>query len=460
VLIVDPDSVISSAYSEIASGMGHDVSEVQDVESARKWIAVHPIDVMILNIPYGGAPAIGFAKELKSSNPEIDLIALASTTTVSFAVEAMRFGALDYLLKPFGVDEFVQVLDRMVSRRIDRKEIRNIRRHLETTCDDGCLLTRSGCMQNLVRMLPKVANSSFPALILGESGTGKELLAKKIHETGPRAQNQFLAVDCGALTPTLIESELFGHEKGAYTGASASKKGLLASACGGTVFLDEIAELPLELQTRLLRVLQEKEVRPIGSTRAIPVDARILAATNRDISAMVSHGTFRKDLYYRLNVVCLKIPPLRDRKDDIPFLIAHFLEQNSRNRGQRSRFSLSDGCLRAMMLHDWPGNIRELENAVNRACTLTDGSEISLGDLPTSIKAIELSAAFQRQKEYSSKHPESLGDRSLAAVERKAIIETLEAVNGDRVKAAKLLGIGKTTLYRKLKEYGDSYPKS
>ena len=252
------------------------------------------------------------------------------------------------------------------------------------------MIGRSAEMEKLYRILSKVAQSSHPVLVLGESGTGKELVARTIHAYGPNAQKPFLPVDCGSLVPTLIESELFGYVKGAFTGANRSKDGLLVSAEGGTVFLDEIGELSLDLQAKLLRALQEKEVRPVGATHRVPIKARIVAATNRDLAVMVEKGTFRKDLFYRLNVVNLRLPSLRDRREDIPLLAAHFLDRISREHG--TKFTLSDEALRTMMRHDWPGNVRELENAVERACTMSSGPVLHLGDLPTQLQQQGLDA--------------------------------------------------------------------
>jgi two-component system response regulator HydG len=319
------------------------------------------------------------------------------------------------------------------------------------------MIGRSGEMEKLYRILSKVAQSSHPVLVLGESGTGKELVARTIHAYGPNSQKPFLPVDCGSLVPTLIESELFGYVKGAFTGANRSKDGLLVSAEGGTVFLDEIGELSLDLQAKLLRALQEKEVRPVGATHRVPIKARIVAATNRDLAEMVEKGTFRKDLFYRLNVVNLRLPSLRDRREDIPLLAAHFLDRISREHG--TKFTLSDEALRTMMRHDWPGNVRELENAVERACTMSSGPVLHLGDLPTQLQqqGLEMrrTAATAGESAEEGGAPEV---KTLADLERDAILGAIRTLNGDKLQAAKLLGIGKTTLYRKLKEYGIADP--
>jgi two-component system response regulator HydG len=286
-------------------------------------------------------------------------------------------------------------------------------------------------------------------LILGESGTGKELVARSIHFSGPHRDQPFVPVDCGSLVPSLIESELFGYVKGAFTGANKAKDGLLAVAEGGTVFLDEVGELPIDLQAKLLRALQEKEIRPVGGTRSIPINARILAATNRDLEQAVAQGNFRRDLYFRLNVLTLRIPPLCSRKQDVPLLVGHFLERMTRSTGVQR--NVSDDALKLMLAYDWPGNVRELQNSLERACALTSGPTIHAADLPTQIQnwrsQVESAAAAEHAK---AAH----GILPIAEMEKCAILGAIEQLHGDKLEAARLLGIGKTTLYRKLKEYG------
>jgi len=312
-------------------------------------------------------------------------------------------------------------------------------------------------MEKLYRILSKVAQSTHPVLVLGESGTGKELVARTIHAYGPNANKPFLPVDCGSLVPTLIESELFGYVKGAFTGAIKSKDGLFVSADGGTVFLDEIGELPLDLQAKLLRALQEKEVRPVGATHRVPVKARVVAATNRDLAAMVENGTFRKDLFYRLNVVNLRLPSLRNRKEDIPLLAAHFLDRMSKE--SKRKFTLTDDALRTMMRHEWPGNIRELENCIQYACSLSTGPILELGDLPKQLQQQGLEARRAASQQMETASAERSSDvQTLAEMERQAILGAIRTLSGDKLMAARLLGIGKTTLYRKLKEYGIADP--
>jgi DNA-binding NtrC family response regulator len=369
-------------------------------------------------------------------------------------VEAMRLGAGDYLTKPFSLEELTAVLERSAQRRAFDLESRALRDRLRTGTGMGNLIGRAPSMEKLYRILSKVASSSHPVLILGESGTGKELVARSIHANGPNADQPFIPVDCGSLVPTLIESELFGYVKGAFTGANRSKTGLLAAAEGGTVFLDEIGELPLDLQAKLLRALQEKEIRPVGATQSVPISARVLAATNRDLSAMVSSGRFRKDLYFRLNVVNIRIPPLRERKSDIPLLATHVLERMRRENGLA--YTLAEDMLRLMAAYDWPGNVRELEHAIERACALSSGPVLHMADFPTQLQDHRHHIDQQVFAEVPHTQPplHDHGVTSIAALEKQAILSTIRQLKGDKLMAARLLGIGKTTLYRKLKEYG------
>ena len=304
-------------------------------------------------------------------------------------------------------------------------------------------------MEKLYRMLSKVADTAHPVLIVGEGGTGKELVARAIHFHGPRAEKPFVPVDCGSLTPSLMEGELFGYVKGAFPGAVRGKEGLLTSREGGTVLLDEITELPVDVQSKLLRALQDKTVRPVGGTQLVPVVARILAATNQDLKAMVEQGRFRRDLFFRLNVVTLRIPPLRERRGDIVELTQSFLERQSRQMGRTCRFS--DEALGALLEYDWPGNVRELEVLVERACSLSSGPLIHLADLPSGLQRRHILPETQQKVAGETGESRIV---PLAQLERETIHQTLRQLNGDKLRAAKLLGIGKTTLYRKLKEYG------
>jgi DNA-binding NtrC family response regulator len=457
-LVVDEDAAIRSACCEIATDLGFVPQTVSSVEAARTLLRDQGIDILLLDLRSPLEEGLGLLHEIKALNPGLMVVAMTAFATVPAAVEAMRTGAADYLTKPFALDELTAVLERAMERRTVDGASRRLRETLRSPQGLGNMIGRSPEMDKLYRILAKVAQSSHPVLILGESGVGKELVARSIHSNGPHADRPFVPIDCGSLVPTLMESELFGYVKGAFTGANRSKDGLLASAEGGTVFLDEIGELPLDLQAKLLRALQEKEVRPVGATHRIAINVRILAATNRNLTAAVEQGRFRKDLYYRLSVVNLRIPPLRERKQDIPLLAAHFLERMSRETG--TTHTLSDDALRTLVDYDWPGNVRELENSLDRACTLCSGPVLHLADLPTLLLKFHLQnrrpvpAATALGAPGSSRAPVL----PLAQLEKQAILETLRKLNGDKLLAARLLGIGKTTLYRKLKEYGIGAP--
>jgi len=457
VLVVDADAAVRLACAEIASSLGYAVDSTADPAQARSLLRGHAADILLVNLPAGSNQGLELVSEVKLLYPETSVIAMTASNSVNAAVEAMRCGASDYLTKPFAMDELSTVLDRAAQNHTTDTAARQLRERLRLSQGLGAMIGRSMEMEKLYRILSKVAQSSHPVLILGESGTGKELVARTLHAYGPNAQKPFLPVDCGSLVPTLIESELFGYVRGAFTGANRSKDGLLVSAEGGTVFLDEIGELSLDLQAKLLRALQEKEVRPVGATHRVPIRARIVAATNRDLAAMVEKATFRKDLFYRLNVVNLRLPALRDRREDIPLLAAHFLDRMSREKGQK--FTLSDEALRTMLRYEWPGNVRELENSMERACALSSGPVLHLGDLPTQLQQNGLEA--RRTALAPAGEAETAGTPEitpLADLERQAIVDAIRVLNGDKLQAARLLGIGKTTLYRKLKEYGIADP--
>jgi DNA-binding NtrC family response regulator len=458
-LVVDDDAYVGKVCCEIASAMGFLPLTAGGVLECLQLMKQQPVDILLLDLKLPGGGGLKLLGQVKALYPKTAVVVMTAFATVSSAVEAMRVGAGDYLTKPFAMEELTAVLDRSSRRLYFDLESRRLRERLRTQKGMGNLIGTSPAMEKVYRILSKVAFSSHPVLILGESGTGKELVARSIHSNGSNAAKPFIPVDCGALVPTLIESELFGHVKGAFTGANRAKEGLLAAAEGGTVFLDEIGELPLDLQAKLLRALQEKEVRPVGATHAAPFSARVLAATNRDLIAMVAQGLFRKDLYFRLNVVNLKIPPLRERREDIPVLAQHFLERTQRESGESYNFS--EDALRLIIDYDWPGNVRELQHAIERTCAMSSGPILHTVDLPTQLQDFR---AHLREAEASANQAEDGADSdqgeprgsivSIADMEKQAILNTIRQLNGDKLMAARLLGIGKTTLYRKLKEYG------
>jgi DNA-binding NtrC family response regulator len=401
---------------------------------------LHSVDIMLTDLKLQQSSGLDLLKRVRDVYPQVVVVVLTQYGTIDSAVEATRMGAADYVTKPFHVEDLRSRLMR-VARDVDlRQENQLLREQLRTRPGFGGLIGVSERMQRVYKMIEKVSQHEYPVLILGESGTGKELVARSIHFSGERKSRPFAPVDCSALVPTLIESELFGYVKGAFTGAVQAKQGLLEAAQGGTLFLDEIGDLPVDLQAKLLRVLQEREVKPVGSTERRPLDVRIIAATNRDLEAAIRNGSFRQDLYFRLNVVQIKLPPLRERKSDIPLLVTSFLDKFTDPQGPAR--TISEDAMRRLVAYDWPGNVRELENAIERAVALGSGPIVHVGDLPSSL-----------QYPSSERAPEKEELLPLEELERRAILRTLRETGGDKLAAARMLGIGKTTLYRKLKQY-------
>ena len=439
-LIVDDEVSSRNLCRDVATGAGLQVHVSSTTEQALEILELHPIDIVVTDLQIPQIGGLELIKRIRANNPEIAVIVLTQYGTIETAIEATKLGATDYVTKPFHVAELHSKLNRLVRSIEMDQENRLLREQLKSRPGFGAFIGVSARMQRVYKLIQKVAQHIYPVLILGESGTGKELVARSIHYSGPRKNKAFAPVDCSSLVPTLIESELFGYVKGAFTGAQHSKQGLFEAAGDGTLFLDEIGDLPIDLQAKLLRALQEREIKPVGSNERVGIRARIIAATNRDLEGAIRTGSFRQDLYFRLNVVQIKLPPLRDRKADIPLLVTAFLEKFS--DASRPIRTISEDAMRRIMAYDWPGNIRELENAIERAVALGSGPILHVGDLPSNLQ-------------YSS--PEKLSDADelvpLDALERRAIFRALRETSGDKLAAARLLGIGKTTLYRKLKQY-------
>jgi two-component system response regulator HydG len=465
-LVVDEDPAVRRGCVEVGRRMGFAVAQATDTSSAQAIVRLQKVDLILMDLRIPGTESrirgggLSLLEEVKALHPEIAIVVMAASAAVSNAVETMRRGAEDYLTKPFSVEDLTRVLERATQKTMFNAESRRLRERLRSQRGGGPLIGQSPEMEKLYRILSKVAHSTHPVLIMGERGTGKELVARWIHFNGMQASKPFVPVDCGSLPAELIEAELFGYVRGSApvglgVGPAQSKRGLLASADEGTVFLDEIGGLPLDLQAKLLRALQEKAVRPVGGTATVPISARVLASTNVDLAALVEQGKFRRDLYFRLNVVSLRIPALRQRKEDIPELAQSFLERVERETGVRR--SLSDEALRAMMLYDWPGNVRELQSLIERACALSSGPVLNVGDLTSPLQQVSEQRRTQAAAAVEvGRNPRLTSGQiqSIAEMERAAILGTIRQLKGDKLLAAKLLGIGKTTLYRKLKEYG------
>ncbi len=444
-LIIDDERLIREACREIAQSLGFTTHVADSAEQAYRALEVQSFDTVLLDLRLPGAGGLDALRRIKERRPEAVVIVVTGYGTVQSAVQAMKNGAYDYVTKPFSVDELKLLLERVASHLKLKSENRLLREKVKSKQGFGGIVGRAPEMEKLYRIIAKAANSVHPVLILGESGTGKEMVARSIHYSGPFRDKPFIPVDCGSLVPTLIESELFGYVKGAFTGANQNKEGLMAMAEGGTIFLDEVGELPVDLQAKMLRALQEKEIRPVGSTRRIPINVRVLAATNRDLEQAVMQGAFRRDLYFRLNVLSLRIPALRERRQDIPLLIGHFLERMTRASGQEKM--LSDDAVKAMLAYDWPGNVRELENCLERSYAFTTGPLIHITDLPREIGNLPIPESSNGNGNGHSKII------PIAELEKQTILRAITELNGDKLQAARALGIGKTTLYRKLKEF-------
>src|SRR5436305_2487269 len=444
-LIVDDERSIREACREVAQSLGYAAHVADSAEHAYRCLDSQAFDAVLLDLRLPGAGGLDALRRIKGRRPDAVVVVVTGFGTVQSAVQAMKNGAYDYVTKPFSVDELKLLLDRVANHLKLKSENRMLRAKVKSKQGFGGIVGRAPEMEKLYRIIAKAANSVHPVLILGESGTGKEMVARSIHYTGPFRDKPFIPVDCGSLVPTLIESELFGYVKGAFTGANQSKDGLLSMAEGGTIFLDEVGELPVDLQAKMLRAIQEKEIRPVGSTRRVPINVRILAATNRDLEQGVMQGSFRRDLYFRLNVLSLRIPPLRERRQDIPLLIGHFLDRVARSSGQEKM--LSDDALKAMLAYDWPGNVRELENCLERTYAFTSGPSIHTTDLPREIANLPVEESSAGTGNGNGKIV------SIAELEKRTILHAISELHGDKLQAARLLGIGKTTLYRKLKDY-------
>ena len=453
-LIVDDQQSIRKLCMTIGASQGFVCAEAESAEAALAYLETNVADIVLVDLKMSNMDGLEFLGTLKKMLPRTEVAIMTGYGSVESAVQAMRLGAYDYITKPFRVEEMKIVLQRMTEKVRLVAENQFLLEQVRTQMELNGIVGSSARIQDALRMVARLKDTRTPVLITGESGTGKELIARAIHFGGVYAKRPFVAVDCGSLVPTLIESELFGYEKGAFTGALRTKAGLFQAADGGTIFLDEIGELPMEMQAKMLRVLQEKEVRPVGSNQRHGVDVRVIAATNRDLETAYKAGTFRKDLYFRLNVVTVHLAALRERKSDIPTLVRWFLGRIAPNRG----LLVSNAAMNCLLNYDWPGNVRELENCIERAIALGNDTVIDVADLPPSIQGASTVAPAERALSISAGAGSGIGEGNAASMdleemERATIQRVFDQVGGDKNLAREILGISRATLYRKIKRY-------
>lgn len=448
-LIVDDHQSIRKLCMTVGSSLGFECNEAESAEAALTYLETDAPDIVIADLMMPNMSGLEFLPRVKELLPRCEIAIMTGHGSIETAVQAMKLGAYDYITKPFRVEELKLLLQRMEEKIKLVVENQFLRERVSAEMELNGIVGSSSKIQDVLRMIARLKDTRAPVLIAGESGTGKELVARAIHYRGSFAKRPFVAVDCGSLVPTLIESELFGYEKGAFTGALRSKDGLFQSAHGGTILLDEIGELSTEMQAKLLRVLQEKEVRPVGSNQKVKVDVRVIAATNRDLESAYKEGKFRKDLYFRLNVVTVHLPPLRERRSDIVPLVHYFLDKLAPGK----EFSISAAATRCMMQYEWPGNVRELENCIERAVALGSEKTIDVADLPPSVSSTQESAVVDGEVVAGIPAVPAARDTDLEELERATIQRVFQQVRGDKALARKMLGISRATLYRKLKRY-------
>jgi len=455
VLVVDDERSMREFLEILLKREGYDVVSAPNGTRAVELFAEAPTDIVLTDLKMPGMTGIEVLEQVKKLRPATEVIVFTAYQTVETAIEAMQKGAFHYVAKPFKNEELKLTIKKCVEKKLLFDE--NVELKREVAASAGMTIEgfvfKSPRMENVFQLVQTVAPTRSSVLILGESGTGKEVIARAIHRLSKRRQEPFIPVDCGAIPENLLESELFGHVKGAFTGAHTTKKGMFAIASGGTLFLDEVAELPLHLQVKLLRVLQERKIKPVGDVNEVPVDVRILAATNRDIDKMVAEGRFREDLYYRLNVITVQVPPLRDRIEDVPHIAQHFLKRFAAEFGKPARWIAPD-ALRVLREYAYPGNVRELENIMEHAVTFSTDETIGRESLPERLHDRTSPAA-----EPQAPGPVALGDGFnvddyLAGIEKRILVQSLEKAGGSKTQAAKTLGITFRSMRYKLEKYG------
>src|SRR6059036_1521270 len=450
ILVVDDEMGMLDVLRILLKGEGFEVTTAQGGKAGLEALKGSPPDIVLTDIKMPGVSGTEILAAVREQDPETPVILMTAQASLQSAIQAVNQGAFYYIQKPFSNDDLVAICRRAGEQRLLKAENKQLKQEIRRRERSGLVkpLGKSRAFQDVLQLAEQVAPTESTVLIRGESGTGKEVIARYIHELSARTEGAFLSLNCGALPESLLESELFGHVKGSFTGAVRDKQGLFAAARGGTFFLDEIGEMAPATQVKLLRVLQEREAIPVGGTEAIPVDVRVIAATNRDLEEDVKRGRFRTDLFYRLNVIAIHLPPLRDRRDDIPILAEAFLDRSAAEHGEK-RKSLSRDATDAIMAYDWPGNVRELENALERAGVLTKGATISLAAMPAKITEHRAEPLVADQPHINP---------TLDVIERAYITWVLQSEGGNKTRAAEVLGIDPSTLYRKLSRYEGDVP--
>ncbi len=443
ILVVDDEKIALRNLDHVLTREGHDVTTTQSGSQALNLLDAQPFDLVLTDLKMERVDGLQVLRRCKARYPDVEVIVITGFATLETAVEAMKEGAFHYVAKPFRLEEVKRTVAEALEKRSLKRENQALRDQLAAIQGRTRLVTRDGAMHKLLHMARQIAPSGCNVLLTGDSGTGKELFARYLHEHGARPEGPFLAINCGAFNEELLANELFGHDKGAFTGA-VGKQGLIAAADGGTLFLDEVTEMSSTMQVKLLRVIQEREVLPLGSTRPFKVDVRFIAASNRDIRAWVADGRFRQDLWFRLNVVNLHLPPLSERREDIPLLAQHFLARSAPLMGKDIQ-DFSEEAMALLKAHDWPGNVRELENVVERGVALCHGDHIEAAHLPDELRQLSV-RAFRRKE---GRVP------TLDEQEREYILWVLDEANGNQTHAAQMLGIDRVSLWRKLKRFNN-----
>jgi len=444
VLVVDDETIARENLEHILKKEGYEVVSVESGVNALKRLAAGEFDVVVTDLKMKQVDGMEVLARTKERYPNTEVIMVTAYATVATAIEAMQKGAYHYIPKPYKIDEVRMVVGRALEKKQLRDELRELKRDYRARLGSPLLIGKSRKMQELIELVSQVAPTDCSVLIFGETGTGKELIARTLHALSKRGEARFLAFNCGAFTEELLTNELFGHEKDAFTGATSTKVGLLEAASGGTVFLDEIGDMPPSMQTKLLRVIEEKSLLRVGGTQAIPVDIRIVAATNKDLNREVEAGRFRKDLVYRLNVVSLRLPPLAERRDDIPLLAHHFLARYAKAQ-EKVIEGISDEAMETLVHYEYPGNIRELENLMERAVALCNGPAILPKHLPQELAKV----CFRVYRTPGSSRLPTLEEN-----ESEYVRWVLKEVDGNKTRAAEVLGIDRVSLWRKLKRWG------